>query len=330
MERDRGAHRFQDLRDGGVTVIRKVTLSTAAGLVLALLTVALAAMPDTYRQAYDAGAVDGKAAGDQDRRDGLPFDFANKKAYQAADRGFDDAAHDRDVYVVAYRRGFEDAYEEAYGLSTVSASPAPAAASGPRDNPPTRVRSGELSAGTELRVKLLDTLSTRRNERGDRFRAEVIEEFFEGSQVLIPRGTLVLGVVRQSKRAGRIKGRAQLILGFEELEFPDGQRVPIDALVSSVEKRAGGTVKDEEGTVQGRGTKAEDAKKVGTSAGIGALIGVISGGGRGARAGGIIGGAAGLAGVLFTRGEDIVLYSETELAIRLSRAAVLGSAQRNP
>ena len=43
------------------------------------------------------------------------------------------------------------------------------------------------------------------------------EEFLEGAQVLIPRGTQVIGVVRQSKRAGRIKGRAQLILGFEAI-----------------------------------------------------------------------------------------------------------------
>jgi hypothetical protein len=101
-----------------------------------------------------------------------------------------------------------------------------------------------------------------------------------------------------------------MTLKFEELQLPNGTRIPLEAVVSDIEDQADEEVKDEEGTIQGAGSKGEDMKKVG---------GILTGGGRGAKAGAAAGSVAGLAGVLITRGEDIVLYSETEMVIRLKQ-----------
>ena len=289
----------------------------------------------TYREAYDKGYADGLEAGRKDRQQERLFDFANRSAFQRADQGFDPSRHDRDVFSVAYRRGFEDGYEDGYqsepGVLTQTASPPspPVAGSKPVSPPKTRgttrivdvSQGGALTVpkGTELRIKLLDTLTTQRNERGDFFRAEVVEDMLVGQIVAIPEGTRLNGKISSLKRAGRIKGRAEMDLRFDTLEFSDGRTVPIEAMVVSVEGRSDGKVKEEEGTVQAEGSKGEDAKRVGVSSGIGALIGVLTGGKRGAGRGAAAGGVAGLAGVLITRGRDLYLYSETEMIIRLQQ-----------
>lgn len=284
---------------------------------------------DTYREGYDAGYADGLDAGRQDARSGRAFDFANKRFYQMAERGFKPDVHERDVYVVAYRRGFEDGYGKGYGLDETPAVPAVSSAVVPvraADEPrpaailrdrPTPSEDVEVPAGIQIKARLLSTLSTQYNGRGDPFRAEVAEDVRVGREMVIPRGTRLSGSVTHVKRAGRIKGRAEMNLRFDRLEFPGGVSVPLEATVVSIEERAREEVKDGEGTLQGPGGKAEDARKVGVSTGLGVLIGILTGGKRGAKVGAIGGALGGVAGVLITRGEDIYLYPDTEFVIKL-------------
>jgi hypothetical protein len=175
-----------------------------------------------------------------------------------------------------------------------------------------------LAKDTLVRIRLLETLGTRRNERGDEFHAEVVNDVEVDNQTAIPSGSKVFGVVTHCKRAGRIKGRAEMNLRFDEVELPNRVKIPIQATVDSIEERADEEVKDDEGTIQAPGEMKKSAKRVGVTSGIGALIGVLTGGGRGAKAGAATGAVAGVAGVLFTRGSDILLYSQTEMTIRLS------------
>lgn len=275
---------------------------------------------DTYREGYDAGYTDGVEAGSRDRNEGQPYDFANKMAYQEASRGFDDNSHDRDVYAVAFQRGFEDGYEEGYGLGRGRQAPQGSSTSAQRSFPSVAV-SGRTTVpkGTQMRVRLLQTLTTQRNEIGDDFRAEVVEPLLIDGEEVISARTRIYGVISHLKRAGRIKGRSEMNLKFTQIDLPHGNSVPIEASVVSVEERRDEEVKDDAGTVQGPGEKGKDAKKVGTSTGIGALIGILTGGAKGAKIGAAVGAVAGLAGVLATRGSDMVLHSETELVIRLDQ-----------
>ena len=266
---------------------------------------------ETYEEAYERGFQDGRQAGREDRQQERLFDLANKQSFQRADLGFDESRHDREVYPGAYRKGFEEGYREGYGLVgqdlSSSASPALDSARDLRDS------SVKLPAGTRIKVRLLDTLSTRHNERGDTFQVEVAEDVMVGQQLAVPELTLGNAVITSLKRAGRIKGRASMNFRFEDLEFFDGTRVPIEGRIVSIEKREGQEVRDEEGTVQAKGTKSSDARKVGTSSAIGALIGVLTGGRRGA--------ATGAAGVLTSRGRDLNVDTQTEMTIELDQEA---------
>ena len=282
---------------------------------------------ETYREAYDQGFRDGRSAGARDRAQNRRFDLANKPQFQFADHGFDDQRHEREVFILGYRRGFEDGYEQGYGLEIEGQERAPsspaASLSAADDSPPaaTKTREESLPADLKIRLDLLDSLSTKYSKVGDTFQGRVVEDVIFEQQELIPRGTRVAGSVSFLKRAGRIKGRAQMSLRFDELRFQDGRKAVIDASVLEVEPGRGERVRGEEEIIVSGPGKGRDAKKVGRSTGLGALIGVIAGGTRGAGVGAAAGAAAGLANVLVTRGRDAELEAGTQLTIKLNQEA---------
>ncbi len=303
----------------------KITLFAAAALLLiptpALSTEKIGAA-QTYREAYDLGLEDGRQAGIQDQRQRRLFDLANHKEFQTADQGYEDGRHEREVFLVAYRRGFEDGYEDGYGLSPGSSDlgNAPALTPVVDERPPVSTRAMSagtvLPAGTEFEVELLDTLSTKFNEKGDTFRSRVFRAVRRQQEVVIPEGTQLYGRVAHLKRAGRIRGRAQMSLRFEELRFLDGRNIGLEATLVGIDQRSSEKVKDEEGTIEASATKGEDLGTIGKTSSVGALIGVM-GGGRVAGVGAIGGAAVGLGRVLLTRGKDAQLESRTRLRIRL-------------
>ena len=306
----------------------RITLAVAAALFLiptpALSTEKIGAT-QTYREAYDLGYQDGRQAGMQDEQQRRLFDLANRKEFQTADHGYQDTRHEREVFLVAYRRGFEDGYEEGYGLnpsssdSGNSSAPPPTPVADKRPLASTRrapVKRTVLPAGTEFEVELLDTLSTKFNEKGDTFRSRVFRGVRLQQGVVIPEGTQLYGRVAHLKRAGRIRGRARMSLRFEELRFLDGRNIALEATLVGIDQRSSEKIKDEEGTIEAGATRGEDMGKIGKTSAMGALIGVI-GGGRGAGVGAIGGAAVGLGRVLLTRGKDAQLESRTRLRIRL-------------
>lgn len=175
--------------------------------------------------------------------------------------------------------------------------------------PPKREpRTVTVPAGTLVPVRLRDSLSTERHSTHDAFFATLDAPLIVEGLVIAERGALVRGRVVEAAGAGRVKGRAALVLQLDELSTADGQKVEIrtDAFRHEAES----------------GVKS-DVAKAGVAAGIGAAIGAIAGGGRGAAIGAAIGGAAGAGGAMATRGKPAELPSETRLTFRLSEPVTL-------
>jgi hypothetical protein len=174
-------------------VVKKSMKRVFGSILFMLLTMiaASAASQDTYRAAYDIGYADGTEAGKQDWGDSRPFDFANRIGYQDGLNGFNEQTHDRDVFVVGYRRGFEDGYEVGYGLSE-SSQPGPASSAvGSTAGQQTGLTGrSAVPAGTEISIRLRETLSSQRNERDDEFRAEVLKNVEVNSVVIVPAGSM--------------------------------------------------------------------------------------------------------------------------------------------
>jgi hypothetical protein len=158
--------------------------------------------------------------------------------------------------------------------------------------------------GAEIVVRMVNTISTNRNVSGDSFQATLEEPLHVDGWLVAGKGSRVEGRVLESRPAGRVKGVAELSFDLVRLTTADGQTVDIST--AAVNQAA-----DE--------SRRDDLKKVGWGAGIGAIIGAIAGGGKGAAIGAGAGAGAGAGTVLATRGETLVVPTETRLSFRLSQ-----------
>jgi type IV secretion system protein VirB10 len=99
--------------------------------------------------------------------------------------------------------------------------------------------------------------------------------------------------------------------------------VSVPGAVNDVPGADNGRVINKEGSVQSNGTKGKDAGTIAGPAAEGAIIGALARGGKGALIGSGIGGAAGLAEVLFTRGNEINYPPGTAVEMVLQRPLTL-------
>jgi hypothetical protein len=181
----------------------------------------------------------------------------------------------------------------------VPPEPVPTTAATPVPTPTPRPRS--VPAGTALEVVLQQAVSTRTAQAEDPVLAELAADVVVDGDVLLPRGSEVRGHVVSAQRSGRVKGRARLVVSFEEVR----------AFGTSYPIRATGF------DVSAGSSKGKDAKIAGGAAAAGAVIGAIADGGSGAVKGGLLGGAAGGAAVLATRGAEVELASGSSYRIKL-------------
>jgi hypothetical protein len=169
-----------------------------------------------------------------------------------------------------------------------------------------------LLAGTLLRVRLSDTLSSDHNNPGDGFATVLDQPIIVQGWVVSRRGQMAVGQVAVAEKAGRTKGVSQLAIELNELVLVDGQQVPIRTQL----------VQTSAGTSRG-----SDLSTVGTTTGIGAAIGATAGGGEGAAIGAAAGAAAAAVGILSTRGRATELYPETLLTFSLQDAVTISTEQ---
>jgi len=187
-----------------------------------------------------------------------------------------------------------------------------------------------VPVGTRIPVELEHAINTKSARDGDAIYCKTNFPVVIDGKVAIPPGTYVQGVIQHSQRAGRVKGKAEVLLHFTTLIYPNGYTIMLPGSVGGMpgSETAQMKSKDSEGTVQGDSNKAHDAETIGkvaaTGAGVGGLAGISSGrSGTGTLAGAGVGAVAGLATVLLTRGPDLHLQRGTMIEVTLERSIVI-------
>lgn len=164
-----------------------------------------------------------------------------------------------------------------------------------------------LEPGTEIAVRLEDTLSSRTAEPGDRFTATAATPVLDDNLVAIEAGSVFSGRVELVDQAsGRTDRTAKLVLAVDELER-DGETHSITATVVRASERL------ETGV-------GSEVKKIGIGAGLGTVLGAVIGGKKGAAIGAAVGGGG---SILATEGNEVELPRGTILYLRLDRALSL-------
>ncbi len=190
-----------------------------------------------------------------------------------------------------------------------------------------------LPAGTQLPLVVHNSVTTRSAKPGDPVYLETIFPITQDNRIIIPAGSYVHGEVVQAKRAGKVKGRAEILIRLNLLILPNGYTVNFNAVPTGA-GTGGNEQVDGEGKIKGDTDKAADVGTVlrtttmgtGVGAGIGALGGNV---GRGAGIGTLAGAATGLMAILLTRGPEAELPRGSTMDATLDRPLYLDSSQIN-
>jgi hypothetical protein len=181
----------------------------------------------------------------------------------------------------------------------------------------------EVPTGTNLPLVLHNGISTHSAKVGDPVYFETLFPIMIAGRVVIPAGSYVSGEVTETKRAGRVKGRAELMIKLNTLILTNGYMVNLNAVPRSA-GTGGGEKVDNEGKVVGDSNKAGDVGTVAKTTAAGAGIGgLATRGAQGVGIGAGVGAAAGLMAVLLTRGPDAELPRGTTVDVTLNRPILL-------
>ena len=173
---------------------------------------------------------------------------------------------------------------------------------GTRDNSTTGRRNGsirEIPVGTEVDVRLQTRLDSKEAVVEDRVEATTLVDLYQGSELLVPAGSLLVGHVTAVQPATRMERKGSITVEFSRLTM-NGRSRDVHATVTQA--------------LESGGLKDETAR-IGAGAGVGAIIGGILGGVKGAIAGVLIGGGGVVAA---TEGKDVELETGTVLRVRFN------------
>jgi type IV secretion system protein VirB10 len=206
--------------------------------------------------------------------------------------------------------------------NTIVPVPASAAMSSPNALSPGNpdIKQMVVPAGTQVLLNLKSPITTKSARVGDGVYCQTSFPVTQDNVTVIPAGTYVKGQIAEVKRAGRIKGRAEILFHFTTLIFPNGYTIDIPGSLGNEPGAQNSEVADKEGTVKANGQKAKDAGTVAKTGATGAVVGAVAARtGTGAGIGGLAGAAVGLGEVLFTRGQDVRIEQGTSLEMVLQR-----------
>lgn len=159
-----------------------------------------------------------------------------------------------------------------------------------------------LAAGTAIDVAVALQITTETAKVGDTWTGEVKDNVIVGDKVVIPAGSVVTGIINETKPAKK------------------GDLAKLDLEVQSVSVN-GKTIAVKAGTeaIEAGSTRARNLGAIAGAAAAGALVGkAVGGSGKGALIGGLIGGAAATGAVAKSQGYQVVLKEGTVLTFNVN------------
>lgn len=156
----------------------------------------------------------------------------------------------------------------------------------------------EVPAGTEIDVRLSNSLNSGTAQVEDRFEATTLVDLNIDGRTVVPAGSVARGVVTAVEPATRTNRTARMTVSFDQITV-NGRAYPLRATVTQA--------------IEGEGIRGE-AGRIGTGAGVGAIIGGILGGFKGALAGILIGAGGTIAA---TEGREVELPQGSVLRVRV-------------
>jgi hypothetical protein len=168
-----------------------------------------------------------------------------------------------------------------------------------------------VPVGSNLKVRLNDSISSKSARVGDKFTVTVIDpaKYNEAT---------INGHVSSIIKSGKVKGKTTMNLAFTRISTPDGRSGILHGYVTRVYGSDAGKA-DNEGGIESGSRSKQAVKRGGIGAAAGAIIGGLAGGGKGAAIGLLIGGAGGAGSLAVQGSKELKLENGTELLIHTTR-----------
>ena len=201
---------------------------------------------------------------------------------------------------------------------------------------PVHSQPNQLLQGTQLRLVLLNGLSTSVARDGDPFAAVVAEPVYMGGQLLLPAGARVngqVGSIIRPRRFSLFRGQAAMNLIFRSIEL-DRREIPAQMSILAIQDastqssgRKRKDVKVEEGqVVEAKRDIKGDVATVGLGAGGGTVVGAVFSHVVRGFAIGLVGGTA---YIMAKKGKEVELPAQTALIVRLDNSITLPMVSAN-
>jgi hypothetical protein len=195
--------------------------------------------------------------------------------------------------------------------------------------PAVRAQSNSVQPGTQLRLTLVDGLTTSVAHDGDPFTAIVAEPVFSGNQLLLPAGAKIHGTVTSVTRPkwfAMVRGGASMNLVFNSIEV-QSRIFPVQMSILSLysgktdDTKRRKDLKTTEGVVveEKRDIK-NDVMTAGLGTGGGALVGVLF---SNVARGTVIGLVGTSAYIMTKKGKDVELPAQTGMLVRMDSSVTL-------
>ena len=174
----------------------------------------------------------------------------------------------------------------------------------------TTASSVEVPVGTEIDVRLQNTLSSGTAQVEDRFEGATLADVTVDGRLAIPAGSIFRGVVTAVEPGTRTNRTSKMTVSFDQVTL-NGRSYPIRGTVTQA--------------IEGEGIRGE-AGRTAAGAGVGAIIGGILGGFKGALAGILIGGGGTIAA---TEGKEVELPQGSVLRVRMDSPVQIDTQTRH-
>ena len=180
--------------------------------------------------------------------------------------------------------------------------------------PVTKPERVTIPAGTLIPIRMIDAADSRTDQVGQTYHASIDTDMTVGDQIVVPKGSDVRLKLTVVTSAGKLTGKSELQLEMDRIVAFGASYVVVS---NAVERSA-----------EAEGPKT--ARDIGIGAAIGAVIGAIAGGKKGAAIGAGVGAGSGVAVAAITKGEQVIVPSESRLEFRLEQPLEINVMPRGP
>lgn len=146
--------------------------------------------------------------------------------------------------------------------------------------------SASLAAGTTIDAVLLSLVDARRNKQGDQVVARATKDVKSNGEVVIPKGSKLIGHVTQAKARAKGQSESELGIVFDHAFLKNGQEMPVHVVIQALAAAQTAT-----------SASLSDSDLMSSTSGMGSATGSgrasTSGGGLLSSAGSTVGAAAG-------------------------------------